>query len=166
MTRAERSARNKRAHAIRRMLTDADRAQARAEGLELAWREISDAYATMDTDTVLATFGHMLEGPAKPPVVDELTPAKVVTRRRSAPAHIARAQETFALARTAWETGLESALAGARSTAEGGRPARGETYVDEERDYRDSNPAPVFKTFLQAEYAAMRAATDEMGATA
>ena len=160
MNRAERSARNKRAHAIRRMLTDQDRAQARAEGLELAWREIADTYATMDTDTVLATFGHMLEHTAPVTPAVELEPVKV-TRRRSAPAHVTRAKEVFDLARMAWESQLETAVAGGRTTADGGRPARGEKYTDEERDFRDSNPAPVFKDFLAAEYAAMRAATDQ-----
>lgn len=140
MTRAERSARNKAAHAARRRMTDADYATARADGLELSWRQIWDTYAGMDVDTVLE-----LEGtPAAPAPVLEPVKAK-----RAAPAHIVAAQAEFALAREVWQAGLDAAIAGGRSTAAGGRPARGERYTDEERDYRDANPAPVWRAVLE-----------------
>lgn len=143
MTRAERSARNKLAHAIRRAMTDQDARQARADGLALAWREIADTYADMSTDDVLAAFGDVLDTPATVEVAPVPAPAK-----RSAPAHIQAAQVEYRLAREAWETGLAEALAGGRSRREGGKPARGETYPDEERDYRANHPAPVWKDFL------------------
>lgn len=153
MTRAERSARNKRAHAIRRHMTDEDRRTAVADGLELTWRAISDTYAAMSTDEVLSAFGDLELTDTPATVADVLEPVKA---KRRAPAHIAAASETYHLARAAWEAGLEEALAGGSSLAAGGRPARGESYPDEERDYRAAHPAPVFKDYLAAAYADMR----------
>jgi hypothetical protein len=140
MTRAERSARNKAAHAIRRRMTDEDARRAKVEGLSIAWREIADTYAAMSTDDVLAAFGDADETPA----TVELAP-KV---KRHAPAHIQAAQVEYRLARETWQAGLDAAVAGGRTRAHGGKPARGERYTDEERDYRASNPAPVWKDFL------------------
>lgn len=157
MTRAERSARNKLAHAIRRRMTDEDYAAAKRDGLELAWRDIADTYAAMSTDDILAAFGDQLE-PVAPSAPAVLEPVKA---KRRAPAHVTAAAETYRLAREAWEAGLESAIAGGRSLAAGGRPANGETYPDEERDYRDAHAAPVYKDFLAAAYADMRALADE-----
>lgn len=151
LTKAERSARNKAAHAIRRAMIDADYRQAKAEGTPLTWREIAAVYDAMPTESVLAL--------GLPAPVDAAPRAP--RGNRNAPAHVTRAQQSFSEARTAWEAGLETALRGARSTAEGGKPARGETYTDEERDYRAAHPAPVFRDYLTAEYAAMRHAADD-----
>jgi hypothetical protein len=145
MTRAERSARNKLAHAIRRRMTDEDARRAKVEGLSIAWREIADTYSAMSTDDVLAAFGDDVTPVAESPAV-QLAP-KV---KRSAPPHIVTAQTEYRLARESWQAGLDEAVAGGRTRANGGKPARGERYTDEERDYRDAHPAPVWKDFLRA----------------
>lgn len=144
-TRAERKAANKAAHAIRRQLTNEDYRQAKADGLAIAWRDVAAQYDGMPAADILASFGDV---PAVVPV-----PA-VPRAKRAAPAHVTAAKESFDLARFAWEAGLAEAMRGARAN---GKPARGEKYTDEERDYRDAHKAPVFKEFLAATYAAMRA---------
>ena len=50
---------------------------------------------------------------------------------------------------------FEAAMAGGRRN---GRPARGELYTDEERDYRDAHPAPVWRDFLARQNASSAAA--------
>lgn len=154
MTRAERSARNKRVHAIRRALTDADYREARAAGTSISWRAVWDTYASLDADAILA-----LEGEAAKPAAKPAAPAKP-RRKRAAPAHVAAASAEYRLAREVWERGLEEAMRGARPD---GKPARGEDrrYTDEERDYRAAHPAPVFKTFMQEAAARCRADRDE-----
>lgn len=152
MTRQERRTLNKRAHAIRRQLTNEDYRTARAAGDGIAWRDIAAVYDGMSAADVIATFDTRQD---VAPVVAVVTGRKPT--RRKAPAHVARASSAYRLAREAWELGLAAAVAGGRTRAEGGRPARGESYPDEERDYRDSHPAPVYSDFLAAEYAAMRA---------
>lgn len=156
LTKAERSARNKAAHAIRRAMTDADYRQAKTEGATITWREVAAVYDTMPTESVLAL--------GLPAPVDA-TP-RAPRGKRNAPAHVQRAQEAFALARLSWEAGLESAMRGAHTLADGGTPANGETYPDEERDYRAAHPAPVFRDYLTAEYAAMRHAADDHAVSA
>lgn len=139
MSKAERRERNKRAHAIRRAFTDADYRQAKADGLTITWRQIADTYSAMSTDDVLALD---LPGSTAPEVIEAAAPR----RKRQAPAHVREASETYRLARAAWEEGLAEALRGARPD---GKPARGEKYTDEERDYRDAHPAPVWADFMR-----------------
>ncbi len=139
ITRAERRAANKRAHAIRRELTDADYRQARRDGHALTWREVWDTYAGIPVAVILDQYASLAA-----PVVA----VKAPRARRSAPAHIQALSAEYRLAREAWERGLDAAIAGGRSTADGGKPARGERYTDEERDYRAAHPAPVWREFL------------------
>lgn len=152
-TKAERSARNKRAHAIRRALTQADFRAAQADGATISWRQISDTYTAIPVDVILSDYANAPDDPAGPRAVE--MPAK--TKRR-APAHIAALQIEYALARETWERGLEDAIAGGRSRAAGGRPANGEAYPDEERDYRAAYPAPMWRDFLSQRSAEMREA--------
>jgi hypothetical protein len=142
LTKAERSARNKAAHAIRRAMADADYRQAKADGQPIAWRDIAATYDAISADAILA----MTETTTTP-----ATPAPV-RRKRSAPAHVARARDAHRLAMEAWTAGLEDAIGGGHRD---GRPARGEKYTDEERDYRAKRPCPLYRDFLAAEIAAM-----------
>lgn len=146
LTKSERSARNKAAHAIRRAMADADYRQAKADGATIAWRDIAATYDAIPVDTILT----MSETTTEP------TPVKP-RGKRPAPAHVARARDAHRLAMEAWTTGLEEALSGARRD---GKPARGETMTDEERDYRARRPCPQYREFLSAECAAMRHAAD------
>ncbi len=147
MSREERRGRNKRPHALRRAMTEADVRQARAAGQPLTWRQVWDVYAAMSVDDVLALDAEHAES-AGPQL-------KSTTGRRQAPPHVQAATEAYRLARAAWEGGLAEALAGANPD---GRPARGERYIDEERDYRDAHPAPVFRDFLADVNASQREA--------
>jgi hypothetical protein len=148
LTKAERSTRNKAAHAIRRAMIDADYRQAKAEGRELTWRQVAATYDALPTEAVLK-----MAEPAPTP-----TPTPTPTKR-PAPPHVARARDAHRLAMEAWTVGLEAAMRGAHRD---GKPARGERFTDEERDYRAAHPCPTFREFLVAECAAMRAATDEL----
>ncbi len=143
LTKAERSARNKAAHAIRRAMIDADYRQAKADGQTITWRAIAATYDAIPADVVLT--------------MAETTPATVTPTpkrgRRTAPPHVARARDAHRLAMEAWTAGLETALRGARRD---GRPARGEKYTDEERDYRAAHPCPQYRDFLTAETTAAR----------
>lgn len=143
---------NRRAHAIRRAMVEADWREAKAAGHELRWRDIAAVYDAMPAAAVLE-----LEAPAVAPAARSSRSKAPGKPKRKAPAHVQRAAESFRLARAAWELGLEAAVAGGRTLEAGGRPARGESYPDEERDYREANPAPVYREYLEAEYAAMRA---------
>lgn len=143
LTKSERSARNKAAHAIRRAMADADYRQAKQEGRPITWREIATTYDAIPADIVL-TMG-------LPATDTDPRPAK---SRRDAPPHVARARDAHALAMESWSAGLADALRGARRN---GKPARGERWTDEERDYRAKNPCPTFREFLDAECAALRA---------
>lgn len=93
---------------------------------------------------------------AAPMVATVTTTTTAPTGKRRAPAHVQRAVNAYRLALAAWERGLADAVAGGRTLAEGGRPARGERYPDEERDYRAAHPRPSYRDFLRAECAAMR----------
>lgn len=139
MTRAERKAANKRAHAIRRELTDADYRQSKRDGHELTWRAVWDTYAGVPADVILSQYATLTEP------VAVVKPSRV---KRPAPAHIQALSAEYRLARESWERGLADAIAGGRSTAAGGKPARGERWTDEERDYRAAHPAPVWRDFL------------------
>lgn len=148
LTKSERSARNKAAHAIRRAMVDADYRQAKADGQPITWREIAATYDTLPVDAVL-TMGLPEAAPA---------PAPVKPRgKRPAPAHVARARDAHRLAMAAWTDGLEAAMSGGRR---GGKPARGEKHTDEERDYRAARPCPLYRDFLAAEVAELRHAAD------
>lgn len=150
MTRAERKAHNRRVHAIRRMCTDADY-KSRPDGDATTWRAIWDTYAGMADELVLT-----LEHTAPTAPAAKVTPAaRAAKPKRTAPAHIAALSAEYRLAREAWEAGLEEAMAGGRRN---GRPARGEKYTDEERDYRDAHPAPVWRDFLARQNASSAAA--------
>jgi hypothetical protein len=144
MTRAERKALNKRAHAIRRELTNADYRQAKDRGDGIAWRDIAAVYDAIPAVDVIAMADELARdtAPSAPAV------------KRSAPAHIVRASQSYALALAAWENGLADALRGGRTRANGGRPARGESYPDEERDYREAHPKPSWLDHVRAESAA------------
>ncbi|GAA3510059.1 hypothetical protein GCM10022234_00300 [Aeromicrobium panaciterrae] len=145
ITRAERKARNKTAHAIRRALTDADYREAKTAGDALTWREVWETYAAIPVDTILRDYAAMAEpAPVKP---------ERVKVKRSAPRHVQEVGEAYRLARETWEAGLADAMRGARAN---GKPARGEKYTDEERDYRAAHPAPVYRDFLTAYYADQR----------
>ena len=137
MTRIERKARNKQAHAIRRSCTDTDYRQAKQAGQSITWREVWDTYASIDAATVIASL--------------DVAPVKVkpAVKRKSSRRDSAVTIE-YRLARESWEAGLAVAMAGGRSLAQGGKPARGEKFPDEERDYRAANPAPVYRDFLKA----------------
>ena len=134
MTRADRKAANKAAHAIRRSCTEVDYREAKSAGHSITWRAVWDTYAAIDAVTVISTLGT----PA---------PVKVAPKpKRKAPAHVERVAVEYRLAREAWESGLEAAMAGGSRK---GKPARGEKYTDEERDYRAAYPAPVYRDFLK-----------------
>ena len=134
MTRADRKAANKAAHAIRRTCTELDYREAKQAGHSITWRAVWDTYAAIGTDDVISTLG----APA---------PVKVAVKpKRKAPAHVERVAAEYRLAREAWESGLEAAMAGG---SRDGKPARGEKYTDEERDYREAYPAPVLKDFMR-----------------
>jgi hypothetical protein len=143
MTRAERKAANKRAHAIRRELTDADYRQAKRDGHELTWREVWDTYAGISPAVILSDYATLTE-----PVATVEPVARASKGKRPAPAHIQALSAEYRLAREAWQAGLDAAIAGGRSRANGGKPARGERWTDEERDYRAAHPAPVWRDFL------------------
>ena len=143
MTRAERKAHNKRVHAIRRMCTDADY-KSRPDGDTTTWRAIWDTYAAMDDAAVLTLDGSSPVAPI----------ARASKPKRKAPAHIQALSAEYRLAREAWQAGLDAAIAGGRSRANGGKPARGERWTDEERDYRAAHPAPVWRDFLANQRAA------------
>lgn len=160
MTRAERRELNRRAHAIRRAIVREEWQRARAHGARARYRDLEADLETMTPAELVAAFGE--DDPA-PVTTTEPTPTRK-PRRGGTPAHIVRAREAYLPARAAWEQGLADAVAGGSTRAEGGRPARGETYPDEERDYRAAHPAPVFRDFLAAEYAAMK--RDRDGAAA
>lgn len=149
MTRAERKAHNRRVHAIRRMCTDADY-KSRPDGDATTWRAIWDTYAGMADELVLT-----LEDTAPTAPAAKVTPAaRAAKPKRQAPAHIAALSAEYRLAREAWQAGLDAAIAGGRSRANGGKPARGERWTDEERDYRAAHPAPVWRDFLANQRAA------------
>lgn len=147
MRRAERREVNKRAHAIRREFTDRDHADLKAAGAVTTWGEVWATYAGMSNADVL----RLVVAAPVAPVVDV---APVGRKRRTAPPHVVEARRMFSEAREVWEAGLEEAMAGGRRD---GRPARGERYTDEERVYRASHPAPVFRDFLAAVNADRRA---------
>lgn len=155
MSRSERRARNRRAHAIRRAYTEADYRAAREAGQALTWRQVWDTYAAMSTADVLALEVETAAPVAAVPAVPVTGSSKPSKRR--APAHVQEAAEAYRLARQAWEVGLSEALRGANPD---GRPARGERYTDEERDYRDAHPAPTYREFLTDAAAARRAARE------
>lgn len=140
MTRAERRALNRRAHAIRRGIIAEEWQRARDRGERVTYRDIAVDLEGMTATELVSAFGQ--ESPGD---VDTAAPVK----KRTAPAHIQRLSEEYRLARAAWEDGLAEALAGARPD---GKPARGEDprYTDEERDYRAAHPAPVWKDFLKS----------------
>ena len=136
MTRIERKAANKQAHAIRRSCTDTDYRQAKQAGQSITWRQVWDTYASIDTATVIASL--------------DVAPVKVKPAvKRKASGRVTAIASEYRLARESWEAGLAVAMAGGRTLAEGGKPARGEKYPDEERDYRAANPAPVYRDFLK-----------------
>lgn len=147
MRRAERREVNQRAHAIRREFTDRDHAELRQAGASVSWGAVWATYAGMSNADVLRL---VVAAPVAP--VAEVAP--VGRKRRTAPPHVTEARRMFSEAREVWEAGLEEAMAGGRRD---GRPARGEKYTDEERDYRDENPAPLFRDFLAAVNADRRA---------
>ena len=139
MTRTERKARNRQAHAIRRSCTDTDYRQAKQAGQSITWRQVWDTYASIDTATVIAS----LSTPVAPVKV------KPAAKRKSSRRDSAVTIE-YRLARESWEAGLAVAMAGGRSLAQGGKPARGEKFPDEERDYRAAHPTPMLKNFMRA----------------
>jgi hypothetical protein len=121
-------------------MTNADYRQAKADGATVAWRDIAAVYDAIAAADVIA-------------MQDELQrPAEPVARR--APAHMVRASGEYALALETWQAGLSAAVAGGRTVEHGGRPARGETFTDEETAYRASNPKPVWLDYVRAESAA------------
>lgn len=137
MTRAERKAGNKAAHAMRRVATDTDYRQAKQAGESITWREVWDTYASMSNAAVMVELA---------PAVVTVTAVAKVRRSRKAPAHIAAMSAEYRLVKAAWDQGLEAAMCGGRI---GGKPARGEKYTDEERDYRAAHPAPVWAEWLK-----------------
>lgn len=146
MTRQERRAINKRAHAIRRTMIDADYREFKAAGSDIRWRDVAAQYDAMSAADVLAEFDTG-QGQDDAPVLKVKGPA---------PEHIRRASTEYQLALTAWETGLADAVAGGRTRAEGGRPARGEDWPDEERDYRAEHPRPVWGDYVTQTAATVR----------
>lgn len=163
VTRAERSARNKLAHSIRRRLTDADYREARAAGAGMSWLELADAYANMTNDYVISTFGTVLEAPAAPATAPAAPAAPAA--KRTAPAHVLEAKANYRAARDAWEDKLADAMGGGH--APGDRPTRdtrGEDkrYQQEERDFRAAHPAPVYRDFLRDVAARMRAERESL----
>lgn len=150
VTRAERRAVNRAAHAIRRELTNADYRDARERGDDIRWRDIAAVYDAMPAADVLTVFGTRQDDDTPDP---GSSPAP---RKRTAPAHIVAASAEYALALEAWRAGLEAAVAGGRTRENGGRPARGEAYPDEERDYMDAHPKPVWRDFVRETAATMR----------
>ena len=90
----------------------------------------------MDTATVIASL--------------DVAPVKVkpAAKRKSSRRDSAMTIE-YRLARETWQSGLDVAMAGGRTLSQGGKPARGEKYPDEERDYRASNPTPMLGDFMQ-----------------
>lgn len=151
-TREERRARNRIAHAMRRDATNADYRQAREDGAPIGWRAIWETYASLTNDEIMVALA---------PAAVTVPAAVKVRRARKAPAHIAALSAEYRLVREAWEAGLADAMRGARAN---GRPARGEKYIDEERDYRDANPAPVWSAWLKDMGARSVAAHDAAGA--
>jgi len=145
MTRVERRAQNRAAHAARRAACNEDYRQARADGLATTWREIWDVYAAIESAAAIELLAPVVKAAPKP--------------KRRAPAHIAAVAADYRAARDAWEEGLEAALGGARRS---GKPARGEDarYCDEERDYRAAHPAPAYREYLADHYANARAGAD------
>lgn len=140
-SRAERRALNQRAHAIRRELTDRDYMEARERGDAITWREVWETYAAVPAATVVAELAGLLEPAPVAPVA--VAPAR---KRGGLPPALAELHARYSEARAVWEAGLDEAMAGARRD---GKPARGETYIDEERDYRAAHPAPVWREWLQ-----------------
>lgn len=156
MTRAERSARNKRVHAIRRALTDWIYADERAHGG--TWRDAADVVGGIADDEILAGYAWALDGVA--PVVESIT-AVTAPRKRRAPDHVAEVALAYRLARLAWETQLSDAMRGARS--DGPRCRCSDDcgdWTEDECRFRRENPAPTYKEFLTAYYAERRAMRD------
>lgn len=156
-TRLERSLSNKRAHAIRRALTQQDYRAARAAGESVLWLSVWSRYEAMSNDVVLMTLSSPTPAAAPAPpaagVVDSVKPEA----RRRAPAHIVAVAAEYRLTRESWESGLNDAMAGG---SRNGKPARGEKYTDEERDYRAAYPPPVYGDFLKQASAEARGMVD------
>lgn len=141
MTRAERRSRNRAAHAVRRELALKDWREARERGDGVTFGQVWEVYAGTPVDVVLATLAPALAPvPVEPVAVPETAP-----RRRQAPGHVREAKRLFDEANAAWLAGLEVAMAGGRRD---GRPARGERWTDEERDYRAAHRAPQYAEIL------------------
>lgn len=136
-TRAARRELNKRAHAVRRELTERDYREARERGDAVTWREIWETYAGVPASTVMADLAPLLAPVKAPPVKRS---------RRGLPPVLRELHDRYTEARNVWEAGLSEALAGARRD---GKPANGERYTDEERDYRAAHPAPVWREWLE-----------------
>lgn len=137
-TRAARRELNRAAHAVRRDLTNRDYREAQERGDALTWRDIWETYAAIPAADVVATLAPLLE-PVK------VAPVKRA-RRGGLPPALQELHARYTEARAVWEAGLDAALAGARRD---GKPANGERYTDEERDYRAAHPAPVWREWLQ-----------------
>lgn len=157
MNRAERRDLNRRAHAIRRELTDRDYREARERGESLTWRDVWETYASIPAATVVAELEPLLS-----PAVAPVAAAKRARRGRMAP-ELAELLERYREARAVWEAGLDEAMAGGRRD---GRPASGERYTDEERDYRDAHPAPVWREWLEQYGRERRGMAEAAGAVA
>lgn len=154
MSRAERSARNKRVHAIRRALTDWIYADEREHGG--TWRDVADIVAAIPADEILASYAWTLDGEPVP-VESPATP-----RKRQAPAHVQAAASAYRLARLAWESQREAAMAGARS--DGPRCKCSDDcgdWTEDECRFRREHPAPTYKEVLAAYYAERRALQGE-----
>lgn len=157
-TRAARRELNRQAHAVRRELTNRDHREARERGDEITWRAIWETYAAIPAADVMRDLAPLLAATAAAPA-----PAVAVKRaRRGLPPHLRELHDRYTEARAVWAAGLEEAMAGARRD---GRPANGERYTDEERDYRAAHPAPVWREWLE-QYGRERRGLAEAGTAA
>ena len=152
MTRAERSAHNKRVHAVRRALVTWIADGERAIGMRPDWAEIRATVEAIDAVELLANYADLVE--SAPAREADSTPA----RKRRAPKHVEMVAQAYRLARLAWESQLEQAMAGARS--EGARCRCSDDcgdWTEEECRFRREHPAPVYRDYLAAYYAERRA---------
>ena len=149
MTRAERSERNKRAHAIRRAWTEHTRKATKGQPGRASWVEVWAVFEAMSVDDVLAM--------GMPDAAPEVLPAVRAVRKRRAPEHIRQVKDAWLERVTAWEALRESSALAPAGAVPGGRDTAVSYYQLTDEQFCAIHPRPVFKDMLADFYAERRA---------